>query len=103
MQGESMTRKRTNKDRIGIEHPHALRCTKKWRTPQEDTDFFTIGSSKNQVLETQGTPDSFSDDAFQYGSSSVYFDKNNRVISWHNGFISTLKAKLLPRPEWDGR
>jgi hypothetical protein len=42
---------------------------------------FTVGSSKNEVLVVQGTPNVFSADMFGYGRSRVYF-KNNRVVSW---------------------
>jgi curved DNA-binding protein CbpA len=42
---------------------------------------FRVGSSKNEVLVVQGTPNVFSENTFGYGSSEVYF-KNNRVVSW---------------------
>ena len=55
---------------------------------------FTIGSSKDEVLSVQGTPDSFTDNQFRYGSSFVYFS-NNQVRSWNNSYPD-LKAQLIP-------
>ena len=43
--------------------------------------YFGVGSSKNEVLVIQGTPDLLTEDKFGYGESEVYF-KNNRVVSW---------------------
>jgi hypothetical protein len=56
--------------------------------------FFTIGSSKNDVLGVQGSPDSFNEQIFRYGSSTVQF-RDGKVISWNNSYPA-LKAKLLP-------
>ena len=41
-------------------------------------DFFTVGSTKDEVLAMQGTPTSFSEQMFWYGSSSVQF-QNGKV------------------------
>ncbi|HLC42841.1 MAG TPA: J domain-containing protein [Methylomirabilota bacterium] len=49
------------------------------------TDSFTIGSTKDEVLALQGTPDRFTSEAFQYGTSEVLF-KNDRVVSWTNSY-----------------
>jgi outer membrane protein assembly factor BamE (lipoprotein component of BamABCDE complex) len=43
--------------------------------------YFTIGSTKDEVLAVQGTPTSFSEDRFDYGSSSVYF-RDKWVVDW---------------------
>jgi hypothetical protein len=43
--------------------------------------YFGVGSSKNEVLVIQGTPDLLTEDKFGYGGSEVYF-KSNRVVSW---------------------
>ena len=56
--------------------------------------YFTLGSTKDEVLAIQGTPDSFSDDSFTYGFSTVYFS-NGRVTSWRNS-LKELKVRLLP-------
>jgi hypothetical protein len=48
-----------------------------------DLDFFTVNSSKDEVLVVQGTPTEFSEDTFKYGDSVVYFN-HNRVVNWKN-------------------
>jgi hypothetical protein len=44
-------------------------------------DFFSVGSSKDEVLKVQGTPTAFTENQFEYGGSIVYFS-NNHVIRW---------------------
>jgi curved DNA-binding protein CbpA len=58
---------------------------KLWPDAPVDTElrFFVVGSTKNDVLEVQGTPTLLASDKFGYGASEVYF-KNNRVVSWKN-------------------
>jgi hypothetical protein len=58
---------------------------KLWPDAPVDTElrFFAVGSTKNDVLEVQGTPTLLASDKFGYGASEVYF-KNNRVVSWKN-------------------
>jgi curved DNA-binding protein CbpA len=46
--------------------------------------FFTVGSTKDEVLVVEGTPTSFSQDRFDYGSSVVYF-RDGRVVAWKDG------------------
>ena len=53
--------------------------------PGQPTGYFTVGSTKDEVIAVQGTPDSFTDTEFRYGSSSVTF-KNGRVSEWDNGY-----------------
>jgi hypothetical protein len=48
-----------------------------------DQEFFTVNSSKDEVLVVQGTPTGYSEDKFEYGESIVYF-RNNRVLNWKN-------------------
>ncbi|HSK71458.1 MAG TPA: DnaJ domain-containing protein [Pyrinomonadaceae bacterium] len=55
--------------------------------------FFTIGSTKDEVLAIQGTPNRFTDSSFHYGSSVVNF-RNGRVINWEI-YYPKLKAKLI--------
>jgi hypothetical protein len=57
-------------------------------------DFFTVGSTKDEVLAVQGTPSQFTDSEFTYGASTVKF-KNGRVVSWYDGYPE-LRVKLLP-------
>ncbi|MGC9293587.1 MAG: J domain-containing protein [Acidobacteriaceae bacterium] len=57
-------------------------------------DYFTVGSTKDEVLAVQGTPTAFSQDEFEYGASQVYF-KNGEVVSWKNWpELNPLRAKL---------
>jgi len=54
------------------------------QTPVDpDLEFFTVNSTKDEVLVVQGTPTEFSEDKFKYGDSVVYFN-NNRVVNWKN-------------------
>ena len=56
--------------------------------------FFTVGSSKDDVLAAQGTPDSFTESAFRYGFSRVYFDGDGRVTNWENSALKELKVRM---------
>ena len=57
--------------------------------------YFTVGSTKNDVLRIQGTPTEFSEDVFHYGLSTVSFN-NGVVESWDILPGDPLKARLLP-------
>jgi serine/threonine protein kinase len=56
--------------------------------------FFTLGSSKDEVLAIQGTPRSISGSTFWYEYSTVEF-KDDRVSSWSN-ISKNLKVRLAP-------
>jgi|GEM_PF-1299251 len=56
-------------------------------------EFFTVGSTKNEVLAVQGTPDELGENDFRYGVSSVFF-KNGKVTRWQNFAASPLKARM---------
>jgi hypothetical protein len=66
---------------------------KLWPEHPVDTNqgFFTMSSTKDDVLVVQGTPTAFSNDKFEYGGSVVYF-QNNRVVRWIND-LSTIPLK----------
>jgi hypothetical protein len=55
------------------------------------TAFFSKGSSKEDVLAVQGTPDRKAGNVWEYGPSRVYFD-NNRVKGWHESPLNPLKV-----------
>jgi hypothetical protein len=63
--------------------------------PDEDPQvpYFTVGSSKDDVLRIQGTPSRIAGNIFRYGLSEVYF-KNGRVESWYTDPRSPLKARV---------
>ena len=52
-------------------------------TEPTDNEFFTIGSSKDEVLALQGTPTRLSDKRWGYGFSYVNFEKG-KVTGWYN-------------------
>jgi len=52
-------------------------------------DFFTVGSTKDEVIKVQGTPTAFTEDQFEYGGSIIYFS-NNRVVRWKSDPASAI-------------
>ena len=54
--------------------------------------FFTVGSTKSEVIAVQGTPDSSTETHFSYGLSTVYF-RDSRVTSWNSYYPNILKVK----------
>jgi hypothetical protein len=63
--------------------------------PDVSGDYFTIGSTKGDVLRVQGSPTRYGDYQWTYGSSTVDFN-NDRVVSWNQFYGSPLKIKMLP-------
>ena len=59
--------------------------------------YFTVGSTKEDVVAIQGTPDLFSETYFGYGYANIYF-KDGRVTGWHNSTINPLRVKLAATP-----
>jgi len=55
--------------------------------------YFTVGSTKSDVVKVQGVPTKNADNMFEYGASEVYF-QNGRVESWHVDPASPLKARM---------
>jgi hypothetical protein len=53
--------------------------------------YFTVGSTKDEVLALQGTPTSFNEVQWSYGLSHVSF-QNGRVTSWYVSPLNSLKA-----------
>ena len=47
-----------------------------------EKNYFTIGSTKDDVLRIQGQPDSFSKYTWYYGNASVAFSYDGRVKKW---------------------
>jgi hypothetical protein len=65
-------------------------------TPLDTTaPYFTVGSTKDEVLAVQGTPSHLTERMWEYGHSRVYFDEN-RVTRWDEWRGSPLKARLAP-------
>lgn len=62
--------------------------------PSDDPQvpYFTVGSTKQDVIRVQGSPSKSDGDVFTYGASEVYF-KDGRVTSWRVDPTSPLKAR----------
>ena len=77
--------------------PEIRRAIPRAKPPNElgpQSPYFTLGSTKSDVLRIQGSPDSFTNSFFLYGTSFVGF-QGDRVVSWSNG-LPKLKALLRP-------
>ena len=61
-------------------------------TVPTSTKFFTKGSTRNEVIAAQGTPDQYSEQILKYGHSSISF-QNDRVVSWYESAASPLKVR----------
>jgi hypothetical protein len=57
--------------------------------------YFTVGSTKNEVLAIQGQPTRFDSSTFYFGTSRVSFDANGLVEDWSSSSFYKLKAKLI--------
>ena len=62
------------------------------------SSFFTVGSTKDEVLAVQGTPTSFSEYQWSYGLSHVSF-QGGRVTSWYVSPVNALRVRMLPDSE----
>lgn len=62
--------------------------------------YFSVGSTKDEVLAAQGTPTSFSDTQWTYGLSHVTF-QNGKVSSWYVSPVNSLRAKMVPENPMD--
>jgi len=56
--------------------------------------YFTVGSTKDEVLAVQGTPTRVSDYEWAYGYSTVQF-RNDRVVSWSVSNVNPLRVKMV--------
>ncbi len=64
------------------------------------SSFFTVGSTKDEVLAVQGTPTSFSEFQWAYGLSHVSF-QGGRVTSWYVSPVNSLCVRKAPDSESD--
>jgi hypothetical protein len=65
---------------------------------QVPSRYFTIGSTKEEVLSVQGTPKAVLDAVWMYGDASVNFSGSGRVIGYMNP-TGTLSVWLRPRED----
>ncbi|MGC9195626.1 MAG: J domain-containing protein [Syntrophobacteraceae bacterium] len=61
---------------------------------QAPRDFFTLGSSRTEVLHIQGPPTRIQGSTWIYGVSAVHF--NNGRVGGYNNFDGSLRVKLIP-------
>jgi len=59
---------------------------------------FSVGSTKNEVLQAQGAPTLVQGDTWIYGSSKVVFRKG-RVRGWSSTPEYPLKVRMVPAPD----
>jgi len=85
----------------GILEEHHVRCVRGGKGQQESESessgvfnkgYFTIGSTKDEVLTIQGQPTHVYESFWMFGSSVVHFE-GNRVLRWED-FQANLKVKL---------
>ena len=62
------------------------------KVPQTGKTYFTVGSTKSEVIAVQGVPDKATVPYFDYGASTVLF-KDGRVTNWFSSPRNPLKAK----------
>ena len=66
------------------------------RLPVAGGDYFTVGSTKDEVLVAQGTPNRFTDTRWEYGITSWVRFQDDRVIDWNDTDYDKLNARLEP-------
>ncbi|MCX7823214.1 MAG: J domain-containing protein [Syntrophobacterales bacterium] len=61
-------------------------------------DYFTLGSSQDEVALVQGTPSKVLKDVWYYGLDRIYFKEKgeNKVVSGYDNISGTLKVKIAP-------
>ena len=59
--------------------------------------FVTVGSTTQEVVAIQGSPDWFTETQYSYGRSSIYFTRG-RVTHWHTYVLDPLRVKLAAPP-----
>jgi curved DNA-binding protein CbpA len=80
---------------VGWEGKHINKKVKKESNSFSQKNYFTVGSTKDEVLSIQGTPDRFSENKFYYGTSDVYFE-NDLVVRWYDSYPK-LKVEMKPK------
>jgi hypothetical protein len=72
-------------------------------SPGISPEYFTIGSTRKEVLTVQGIPTAYSPDTFEYGRSRVFF-VGEKVVGWEDAPIWIhLNVQLRPGHAVDGR
>lgn len=61
-------------------------------------DYFTLGSTQDEVILVQGTPSRVMKDVWYYGFDRVFFqeDGNKKLVGGYDNTSGTLKVKIAP-------
>jgi len=61
-------------------------------------EYFTLGSSQDEVLLVQGTPSKIVKDVWHYGLDRVFFKEENgeRVVNGYDNLAGSLKVRVVP-------
>jgi hypothetical protein len=61
-------------------------------------EYFTLGSSQDEVLLVQGTPSKIVKDVWHYGLDRVFFKEENgeRVVNGYDNLTGSLKVRVVP-------
>jgi hypothetical protein len=59
-----------------------------------DSEFFSLGSTKDEVLRAQGTPTMVEGNKWSYGFSEIYF--KGGMVTGFNNFFNNLKVAMRP-------
>lgn len=68
--------------------------------PPAKADYFTLGSSMDDVIAIEGTPTAVWPNTLEYGGSSVRFD-DGKVTGWTMVPANPIKVKLVPSSHTD--
>ncbi len=66
-------------------------------SPSQNADYFTLGSTKDEVLAVQGSPSSVVGADWSYGWNTVCF--SNGLVSSYANVDGELKARLIPESD----
>ncbi|MBA4416498.1 MAG: hypothetical protein C0392_01100 [Syntrophus sp. (in: bacteria)] len=64
-------------------------------------EFFNFGSSKDDVLASQGTPTQISGNRWNYGFSYIDFEKG-KVVKWYSSTLDPLRVRMMPSRGHEG-
>jgi len=63
----------------------------------QDSEFFSLGPTKDKVLRAQGTPTLVEGNKWSYGFSEVYF--KDGMVTGFNNFFNNLRVAMRPSQE----
>jgi hypothetical protein len=69
-------------------------------SPRKISSYITLGSTRSEVLDQQGTPTASTEGKLVYGRSELYF-KGDAVVGWRIEPSSSIRVKLWPQTAVD--